>query len=282
MKSIAPRSTKYVRASNASTWMARALCLSAQASADWSRRCLTTGQVLFIQLRTRPRFAQLERKHDSEHHVCTLHALTQRNHALLVATCMMLFVNTAHPGSTAAPIMAIWQTQSLTFDYHSMSVQYPCARLGQRIGAILQAIGAHNVVVQMQCAGGTFAGARAEIVVTMPIEATEENLRAATAYDARDRLIARLQNVEPPTAADVARFPVMWRQIPLSRDRRLQLEAGDCDLIRRLHEQVFSRLPVRVTRISLNCTPGSAARLRPTLEIEALIPLEDALETPKK
>jgi len=194
---------------------------------------------------------------------------------------MMLFAHTAHPGSTAAPIVAIWQTQTLTFDYQSMSTVYSCAQLGQRIGTILRAIGARNVVVEMQCGGAAIAGARADIVVAMPIEATEENVRAATTYDARDRLIARLQNLEPLTANDIARFPANWRQIPLSRDRRLRLESGDCDLLRRLHEQVFSRLPVRVTRIFLNCTPGSATRVRPTLEIEALIPLEASGEVLK-
>jgi hypothetical protein len=198
--------------------------------------------------------------------------------AILAALAMMVCVlpsNATTPAETPSVLTAIWRTHSLNFDYHSNSVQYSCASLRSKIGNILLALGAHESVrVEMQCGSSFATHARAQIVVTTPVEATKENVRSATDYDAHERLVARMRQIDLPSANDLQRFPAQWRKIALSRDRKLQLNAGDCDLLRGMHEQVFPKLSIQITRASLNCSSSAAKRARPTFEVMALVPLE--------
>jgi hypothetical protein len=194
--------------------------------------------------------------------------------AILAAIAMMVCALPSH-ADTPSVLTAIWRTHSLNFDYHSNSVQYSCASLRSKIGNILLAIGAHeSVSVEMQCGSSLATDARAQIVVTTPVEATEENVRIATDYNARDRLVARMRQIDLPSANDLQRFPAEWRKVALSRDRKLQLTAGDCDLLRGMREQVFPKLSIQVTRAPLTCSSSSATRVRPTFEVMALVPLE--------
>jgi hypothetical protein len=41
-----------------------------------------------------------------------------------------------------------------------------------------------------------------------------------------------------------------------------------------MHEQVFPKLSIQITRASLNCSSSTAKRARPTFEVMALVPLE--------
>jgi hypothetical protein len=109
------------------------------------------------------------------------------------------------------------------------------------------------------------------VTLKLPVPATEENVRAATTFDTRDELIARLQHVELPTSADIQHFAAEWRAISLTRDRRLHLDAGDCDLMQGVRDQIFAKVAIRVTRGHLGCTSGIATRTRPTFEVEALV-----------
>jgi len=193
--------------------------------------------------------------------------------AIATMACALPFGASAQPDAPSV-VTAIWQTQNLDFDYYSNTVRYSCAGLRSKIGNILRAVGAHESVrVQIDCTAAAFA-TRAQILVTMPIEATEENVNNATDYDTRDQLVARLRKMELPSANDIQRFPATWRTVTLSRDRQLDLSAGDCELLRRMRDQIFPKLSVRVTKASSSCSPGSATRVKPTFEVMALVPLE--------
>jgi len=197
--------------------------------------------------------------------------------AILAAIGMMVCtLPVSASAQTDAPIVtAIWQTQNLSLDYYSSTVRYSCAGLRSRIGYILRAVGAReSVVVHVECNRASFAtNARAQIVVTTPVEATEENVRRATDFESRDRLVARMRQFDLPSANDIQRFPAVWRKVALSRDRRLDLSAGDCELLRGMREQIFPKLSVRMTKSSSSCTPGAATRVQPTFEVVALVPV---------
>jgi hypothetical protein len=104
-----------------------------------------------------------------------------------------------------------------------------------------------------------------------PIEATPENVTAVTSYSSETRLAARLNKVRLPTANDIGRFAAEWRTVELNRNRRLNLEGGDCELLEGLIAQVFPRLSVRVAKQRLNCSHGGGSRLRPVLHVAALM-----------
>lgn len=176
--------------------------------------------------------------------------------------------------ASADPVFAIWRIHRVDFVYHSPTVYYSCSALQAKIGAILRAVGAHTrVVVDVGCMGGNFVNhAFARVTLAVPAEATQETIHAATTFDTRERLIARVRKIQLPTSADIARFPAEWQTVSLSHRRGLHFGPGDCDLLRAMRKQVFPQLSIRIGKGGLRCTSGIATRLRPQLEVTALMP----------
>lgn len=172
------------------------------------------------------------------------------------------------------PVDAIWRVQRVDFIYRSADVYYSCTALQSKIGAILKAVGAHHrIAIDVGCINGELVNnAFARVTVAMPAEATQENVVAATTFDSRAQLVARVRGVRLPTAADIERFPAAWQTVSLSRHRSLRLDSGDCDLLRSMHQQLFPRLLIRASQQRLRCT-GSTTRMRPSLEVTALMPV---------
>lgn len=191
---------------------------------------------------------------------------------LLILACS---INIGHGGTPEEPVEAIWRVERVELTYASAHVHYTCGALERKIRAVLQALGAHErMSVQLDCAAGgggnVVRSAHAQVTLAIPVLATEENVRVATTFDSRARLIARVQKRQLPTSDDIELFPAAWQTVALFRKRSLGLDAGDCDLLRNMREQIFPKLPVRVVR-AVACASGT--RVRPTLEVGALIPL---------
>jgi hypothetical protein len=178
------------------------------------------------------------------------------------------FAAPVHAEITEA-IPAIWRVQQLEFKYHSARSHYSCGDLEKKIQAILLAVGVHDsVVIKSRCGAVVPVGyARVSISLAAPVEATEENIRAAISFEPHELLAAHLRQVTLPTAAaDVERFAASWRRISLAR---LKLGTGDCDLLSDLHSQVFPKLRIRGAK-GFTCLI-SATRLRRSLQLEALV-----------
>jgi hypothetical protein len=173
-----------------------------------------------------------------------------------------------------AAITAIWKVEQIDFVYSSSTVRYSCESLRWRIAAILQTVGAHSrMAIELSCANGERVNhANARIKLATPVEASEENVRAATDYDSRDELVARLQHKELAGAEDIQRFAATWRTVALTRKPPLSLGPGDCDLLRAMRDQVFPRLRVRVVSSGLNCGSGPDTRITPRIQVNALMP----------
>jgi hypothetical protein len=172
------------------------------------------------------------------------------------------------------PMTAIWQLKRVEFNYRSANIYYSCEGLQHKIRSILTAIGARkDVIVDVRCrAGGLTNDANMLITLATPIEASVENVTAATTYSSETQLVARLKNVQLPTSTDLHRFPAEWRKVELNRNMRLNLGAGDCELLQGLIRQVFPHLSVRVAKQRLNCSMGNPGRVRPVLHVAALMP----------
>jgi hypothetical protein len=171
-------------------------------------------------------------------------------------------------------IAAIWQIERIEFVYHSSTVRYSCGNLQRRIAAILHAVGAHSTIgVDLGCRSGDLVRhANVRLTLAVPVEATEENLRVATDFDTRDELVARLRQTQLPSANDIARFPASWRSVALTRSPPLSLGPGDCDLLRAMRDEVFPRLRVRVVSSGLHCGGGADTRIKPRIQVNALMP----------
>jgi hypothetical protein len=173
-------------------------------------------------------------------------------------------------------VVAIWRTHQVDFVYRSTSVYYACGALQKKIGAILRAVGAHRrIAVDLRCARGELVNfAFARVTLATPVEATPAAVQTATTFDSRQQLSARVRKVRLPTAADIERFPARWRPVTLSHRAGLRLDSGDCDLLSALGKQVFPQLSIRVDKERLRC--AQATRLRPRLEVVALMPIPPA------
>lgn len=170
-------------------------------------------------------------------------------------------------------IDAIWRVQHVDFNHRSARGLYACDALQASLEHMLMTLGAHeSLSVRMQCTRTIGVNAvRARITIAIPVEATEENVRAATRFDMRARLAARLGGFSLPTAADIERFPAAWRRIALARDGRFRFAESDCELLSDVQTQILPRLSVRSLR-RLHCVPW-ATRITQTLEVEALVPI---------
>jgi hypothetical protein len=178
----------------------------------------------------------------------------------------------ATEGATLEPTNAIWKLQRVEFNFRSMSTYYSCDGLRQKITNIMMAIGARDGVrVDMRCNGGLTNDAFTLITLKTPVEATAENIVAETTYSPELQLAARLNKVRLPSANDIEQFAAEWRSVELNRQRRLNLAAGDCELLRGLVTQVIPHLSVRVEKQRLNCAQGST-RAKPVLHVTALMP----------
>jgi hypothetical protein len=199
-------------------------------------------------------------------------------HRAAIAICLMVSAgqSLATPESDAEPpdpVTAIWKIHRVEFNYRSTNIYYSCDGLRHKIIAIMKAVGARNsVTVDVRCRpGGVTNNAMSLITLATPVEATPENVTAATSYSPETQLAARLNKVQLPTANDIGRFPAEWRTVELNRNQRLNIGAGDCELLDGLISQVFPHVSVRVVKQRLNCSPGSSTRLRPVLHVAALV-----------
>jgi hypothetical protein len=173
----------------------------------------------------------------------------------------------------APPITAAWHLQHIEFNFRSTNIYYSCEGFRQKVVMIMKAIGARDDVnMDLRCRSGTLLNTAATIItVATPVEASPANVAALTTYSTETQLAARLNNVQLPTASDIERFSAEWRKVDFNRSRRTKLDAGDCDLLDGLIEQVFPRLPVQVLKRRVSCSHGSANRMSLPLQVAALM-----------
>jgi len=167
---------------------------------------------------------------------------------------------------------AIWRVQEFDFHFRTSGRYHSCTSLHSKITAILREIGAGEVVVQLACAPNSLTNNTfARVATATPVQASTQNIEAATTYDSRQQLTARLRQIQLPSAADIDRFPAQWREVTLSNNRRLQLGRHDCDLLQDLTRQILPHLSVRIVRKRLNCGSPTLDPANPVLVVSALV-----------
>ena len=201
---------------------------------------------------------------------------------MLVAIALVFATAAASAQTPSGPdvVEAIWRVQQFDFAHSSARNFYDCDELRARLVRMLRTLGAdESVTVEMQCAQSRVSRVRARISVAVPVEATEANIRAATRFDARDSLVARLRGFTLPTAADVERFPAAWRRVALTQSGRRRFDDGECELLSDVQQQILPRLSVR-GGATLYCPPW-ATRVSRTFEVEALVRMSAPARSPQ-
>jgi len=171
----------------------------------------------------------------------------------------------------AETVDAIWQPHRIAFYYGSRTSVYSCSSLTGKIAGILRRVGAERDLQVVATACDNSVGlARIEVRFRSPVPATQENLLAATRYDAKQLLAARVRGEVLPAAENLERFDAEWQTISFGRDPKLRLAPGDCDLVGQMLATVFSRMAIRVEKQSLWCSRLGNAQ-RPRLTVAALV-----------
>jgi hypothetical protein len=177
---------------------------------------------------------------------------------------------------TGVPLDAIWRLQEFNFQFRAARGHFhSCSSLQSKISTIMEAIGAGSVIVKLGCnprelTDNTFA----TVAAAMPQEATPENVRAATTFDSRQELVARMRQINLPTENDIVRFQAEWRTVSIMAIRGIHLGAEDCSLLEDLSDQIFPHLSVRVVRQRFNCGDAMVRPARPIFVVQALVPRE--------
>jgi len=173
----------------------------------------------------------------------------------------------------AGPVDAIWRQHRINFEFHSFNVRYSCTALASKVRSILKALGAHrDLNVTANCAGNALTtSANLLLILKLPVVASEENVRAATTYTTQQELVAQLHSVQLPSVTDLQRFSAQLHTIALTRDRRLSLDSGDCDLLGDIRDQLLPKLGISSS--SFICFNGGT-RTRPRFEVAALVAIE--------
>jgi len=139
---------------------------------------------------------------------------------------------------------------------------------------MLRRVGAHrdmSVVAASSC-NEVSAHLTFKVLFRAPVAATEANLQAATHYDAREVLAAKVRGEQLATLEDVERFPAEWRTISLSRDFRLDLGPSDCALMQQVASELFSHMSIRTISHDV-CSPWHS--YTPRLNVTALVRAPD-------
>jgi hypothetical protein len=176
-------------------------------------------------------------------------------------------------------IDAIWHVQSLPFLFRGKNVLYACAAFQKKLQSILLAVGAHpSMIIQTSCRPDTLTDrVEARIALATPVEATPENIVAATTFDSKREFLARVQKTPLPTPSAIEKFHAGHRLVNLEDKPDLSLEPSDCELLIAVKEQLFPKLDVQVQRSMLFCTEAVARP--PVLQVRTLMRTDDESAT---
>ncbi|AMN45884.1 hypothetical protein ACG33_01915 [Steroidobacter denitrificans] len=168
-------------------------------------------------------------------------------------------------------IEAVWYPQEIRYSYSGFTTAYDCIAAERRIKDMLLALGAHPKT-KVRASGCSLNRPSRNFFVTIttatPVATTQPP--ASPLGESEQKLLRQL-GLEPTIGSDA--FPAEWRTIELSRDRKLDLKPGDCELMEGLRDHVLPKLSVRVLTDQLRCVPKQLDTTTPALTVSALMAL---------
>jgi len=174
--------------------------------------------------------------------------------------------------SSSAPVQAAWKTQEIRYSYTGFTTAYNCDSAEDRIKDILLALGAHPQT-KVSATGCNFNRPSRNFFITIttitpvPVDEVPAKSQADTS---KDELLKRLGVA---SAQLDGTFPAEWKTVELSRNRKLHLEGGDCELIDGLKDRVLPKLSVKIISSRVQCIPRQVSIQPPELTVSALVPM---------
>ena len=172
----------------------------------------------------------------------------------------------------SAPVQATWKTQEIRYSYSGFTTLYNCDAAEDRIEAILRALGAHEQT-KVSATGCNFNRPSRNFFITIttatPVPVGETPAKSQ-ADSSREELLKRLG---VSSAQLEGTFPAEWKTVELSRNRRLNIEGGDCELLEGLKDRVLPKLGVKIISSRVQCIPRQVSIQAPELTVSALVPM---------
>jgi hypothetical protein len=199
----------------------------------------------------------------------------------LVGMSFFAYAGGAHADDVTA---AVWKSHAMHFNYVGRTTAYSCDTLISKVARVLAVTGVRDMRIDAKtCIFGGGQGQPLVQLASMQLDFRSPTLATAAAKAeiaegaARRELLQRLGVSAPPSEE----FPAVWKQVNLGADRRLQLDAGDCELLRQLTRQVLSEMAVEIVSRNPSCSLSPQRHSKARLKIRALTPADDILNGPE-
>lgn len=201
------------------------------------------------------------------------------------------------------PVTAVWKKERIAFAYRSSLSVYSCDALRNRVASILYAVGARpdmeikitncsrsvftpdstsmNPVNRTWQPGAAPSYARqadyrqvstVDVLLSVPVEMTPDVVSELKADKSRRELISRVTGDPVPRFDDPIPFAAERRLVTVSY-QTVGIEAAECELLDQLVSSSFKDLGLRVVHQGYSCDPRRISNIRPTLDVEALVPV---------
>ena len=194
------------------------------------------------------------------------------NRSLALVCGAMLLPLAGQAAESSAPVQATWKTQEIRYSYTGFTTAYDCDAAEDRLKAILRALGAHEQT-RVSAQGCNLNRPSRNFFITIttatPVPLADAK-PTATVNTSKEELLKRL-GVASKQLDET--FPAEWKTVDLSRDRKLDLEPGDCELMEGLRDHVLPKLSVKIVADRVECIPRQVSVQTPELKVSALVPV---------
>ncbi len=202
------------------------------------------------------------------------HPASRLRASFLAAMCgAMLCPLASGAAENSAPVQATWKTQEIRYSYVGFTTAYDCNAAEDRLKAILRALGAHEQT-RVSAQGCDFNRPSRNFFITVttatPVPLADAPKATNTTSTSREELLKRL-GVASQQLDET--FPAEWKTVQLSRDRKLDLAPGDCELMQGLRDHVLPKLSVKIVADRVQCIPKQVSIQTPELTVSALVPM---------
>jgi hypothetical protein len=199
-----------------------------------------------------------------------MRGLSNRLRILMCGALMLPLAGQA--AESSAPVQATWKTQEIRYSYTGFTTAYDCDAAEDRLKAILRALGAHEQT-RVSAQGCNLNRPSRNFFITIttatPVPLADAK-PTATVNTSKEELLKRL-GVASKQLDET--FPAEWKTVDLSRDRKLDLEPGDCELMEGLRDHVLPKLSVKIVADRVECIPRQVSVQTPELKVSALVPV---------
>jgi hypothetical protein len=188
-------------------------------------------------------------------------------------------------------VPAIWMAREVSFTYFSSTSLYYCDGLRTKVKWVMKQLGLMDgskvrirscfntggPEIRYGPAGPEFySGAeftpRVVIEAVVPQRVTSELLAELDEQEGERELLARVRGESVVDNAE-AQFAASTRRVTFDDgSRRGRIEAGDCELIEQMRDQVFVPLGFKIVEDKMNCQPNRVQRGSVNLQLEVLEP----------